>query len=362
MNPLIKWLFTLVVLVAVSFALYTFKTAQMDDQASQNSMMPEPAATVLAEQTSKVNFQKKLKINGEVQAFKRLTISNELAGKIIRLHANSGALVKKGQILLELDHSDEDARLIAAKAQLTLNQQTHQRYLKLLKNNEISKDLVDQAKASVDIAQSNIAVLMTSIDKKKITAPFDARVGIHNVEVGQYLDNNTAVLSLIGVNEFTWVDFNMPQVYQELALGAEVELFPINSEKAYLAKIVAVDPELSHNSRHLKYRAQIPSKALALKPNTLINVSVPIAANESLISVPDLAITRDQLGTYVFLLEPEKDGAYRAKKLKVQLGERIGNQVMITAGLEEGQLIATKGAFKLNPGMKVYVGQSAPNA
>ncbi|MGJ8692293.1 MAG: efflux RND transporter periplasmic adaptor subunit [Thalassotalea sp.] len=360
-NPIVKWVITLVVLAAVGFALYFYKTTQLGAQAAQNANMPEPAASVSAEQATSVSFQKKLKISGEVQAFKQLTISNELTGKIVKLNAKSGAVVKQGQILLELDHSDEDARLIAAQAQLRLNQQTHQRYLKLLKNKEISEELVDQAQAAVDIAKSNIAVLMISIDKKKITAPFDAHVGIHNVEVGQYLDKNTAILHLVGVNDFTWVDFNLPQVYQELALGESIELLPIDSDTGYTAEIIAVNPELSQSSRHLKYRAQIAASELALKPHTLVNVSVPIAASQTLISVPDLAITRDQLGTYVFLLEPSEAGAYRAKKVKVQLGERLGSQVMIISGLEVGQLIATEGAFKLMPGMKVFVAQPTPN-
>jgi membrane fusion protein (multidrug efflux system) len=75
-------------------------------------------------------------------------------------------------------------------------------------------------------------------------------------------------------------------------------------------------------------------------------------------SVPDLAITRDPLGSYVFLLEAEGEGAYRAKKVKVTLGDRNDDRVLVLSGIEEGQLIATKGAFKLFPQMKVYVAES----
>jgi membrane fusion protein (multidrug efflux system) len=260
--------------------------------------------------------------------------------------------------LVEIDHRDEDARLIAAQAQLTLTEQTYRRYLKLKKNNEISDELVDQANAAVQIAKSDIAILTTTIAKKKLRAPFNAKVGIHNLETGQYLDNNSQVLTLIGVNEFTWVDFYLPQVYRELSVGSSVQIRAMNRNESFQAQIIAIDPLLARKSRSLKYRAQIKSSVLALKPNTLVSVYSPIAENISIASVPDVAITRDPLGSYVFLLEAEGEGAYRAKKVKVTLGDRNNDHVFVLSGIDEGQLIATKGAFKLFPQMKVYVAES----
>lgn len=356
-----KWLITLVILAVAVFALFTYKSNLQSAQAAQGANMPEPASSVTAELTKEVVYQKRLKVSGEVQAFKQLTIANELAGKLMVLNAKSGGLVTKGQTLLELDHSDEDARLIAAKAQLVLNEQTLKRYIKLQKNKEISEELVDQAQASVEIAKSNVAVLTTAITKKKITAPFDARVGIHNLEVGQFLDKNNQILTLIGVNEFTWVDFYLPQAYQEISLGTEVEITPIGSSEQLTAEIIAINPQLSQHSRHLKYRAQISKAQLSLKPHTLLNISVPIGVAQTLVSVPDLAIVRDQLGNYIFVLEPEEAGAYRAKKVKVELADRNGDTVMIASGVSAGQLIATKGAFKLYPNKKVFIAPPAPS-
>lgn len=360
-----KWLITIIILVAVVLGLFSYKSMKQEAQAQQGANIPEMAASVSADEVREINYQPKLKVSGEIQAYKQLTIANELSGKVIAMNAASGSFVKADQVLIELDHSDEDAKLIAAKAQLLLNEQTYKRYVRLQKNKEISEDLVDQAKAAVQIAESNIAVLRTAISKKKITAPFDALVGIHNLEVGQFLDKNTKVLALIGVNEFTWVDFYLPQTYQELALGSKVDVLPMTdmSHSVTLeAEIIAVDPQLSQQSRNLKYRAQISSEKLSLKPHTLLNLLVPVSSAKNMMVVPDLAIIRDALGSYVFILEPEAEGAYRAKKVKVELGDRRGDTVLIESGLSVGQLVATKGAFKLFPGMKVFIAQSAPEA
>ena len=353
-----QWIVTIIILAAVISSLYIYKSSLQEQQIAQSANMPEPSATVNAAEAVRVNYQKTLKVSGEVQAFKSLSLNNEFAGQITQLNAPAGKMVNKGQVLVEIDHRNEDARLIAAQAQLTLAKQTYRRYLKLKKNNEISADQVDQAKAAVDIATSDIAILETTIAKKKLVAPFDAEIGIHNLEVGQYLKSNSQVLTLTGVNEYTWIDFYLPQVYQELALGSLVKINPMSQENSVDAAIIAIDPQLARQSRSLKYRAQVKSSILALKPNTLVSVEAPIAASATLLSIPDVAITRGPLGSYVYLLAEEGEGAFRAQQVKVTLGERDADSVFVLAGLEEGQLIATKGAFKLFPQMKVYIAES----
>jgi len=355
-----KWLVVIIILAGTIFGLHSYKSSLQEAANAQAASMPEPAAVVTAVEVSTVIYQKHIKVSGEVQAFKFLMLNNELAGEIIRLNAASGQVVKKGQILVELDHRDEDARLMAAKATLMLREQTLDRNIELQKNRGISEDKVDQARAAVQIAQADITVIETAIDKKTLIAPFTAKVGIHTLEVGQYLDKNSQVLELVGVNDFTWIDFNLPQLYQELSLSSLVKVTPINQEAEYDASIIAIDPQLSRLSRHLKYRAQIPSAILALKPNTLVSVIVPINDKATLASVPDLAIKRDALGSYVFVLDPAGEGSYRAKQVPVTLGDRQGDQVMILSGVEAGQLIANKGSFKiLFPGMKVYIAEEA---
>lgn len=354
-----KWLIVIIILAGTIFGLHSYKTSLQQAASAQAASMPEPAATVNAVKVSSINYQKNIRVNGEVQAFKFLMLHNELAGEITRLNAASGSVVQKGQVLLELDHRDEDARLMAAKATLLLQQQTLDRNIELHKNKTISEEQVDQARAAVQIAQADISVIKTAIDRKTITAPFRAKVGIHTLEVGQYLDKNSQILELVGVNDFTWIDFKLPQLYQELALASDVKVSPMNQNAEFTANIIAVDPQLSRTSRHLKYRAQIPTATLALKPNTLVSVIVPITKEAQLLVVPDLAIKRDALGNYVFILEASDEGSYRAKQVPVELGERLGEQVMILSGIEAGQLIANKGSFKLFPGMKVYLASSA---
>lgn len=356
MKSIYRWIISIALISSAVFGIFYYK--ELLSSAKQNGYAGEPIMTVKATTTKAVDYQKTINVNGEVQAYKQLQLSNELAGKITTVNFTSGAAVKKNQLLLELDYTQEKAQLIAAKARISLNQKTLKRYKKLQKNNQISRDRVDEASANVLIAQSEVAVLNSIINKKKLTAPFAAYAGIHNLEVGQYLDSNTEITTLIGIHDRTWIDFYLPQTYPHLALETTVSITHIGYQKqTYEARIIAVNPQLSSQLRSLKYRAEIISSELSLKPGTFVQVTIPVEKAITAISVPDLAVTRDHLGEYIFLLAPEENGFYRAQRQKVTLGDRKDNQVLIHEGLQSGQLIATTGAFKLYSGSKVFIAE-----
>ncbi len=353
------WLVTLVVLSLVLFGLYTFKYGFVFSEVKESPPAFEPAATVEATETSVQPFQSTTRVTGIVKAPEQLILKNELAGKVTELLFHSGEIVNKGQVLLRLDTSKEIATLRAAKARLTLSEQTLKRYKKLIAKNEISADLVDQASSERDIAISDIELLQTIIDKKEIKAPFKSIVGLHHLTVGQYLDGNSNITELVGVSETLWVEFSLPQSFPELVID-EVVTLNTNSNAIISASVIAVSPVLSSESRHLKYRAKFNKGDGFIKPNALVDVIAPISKEEGRISVPDLALTHDQFGDYIFVLTAEESGqgSYRAKRTQVWLEQKNNNTVTLKEGLVAQQLIATKGAFKLRDGMKVYIAQA----
>ena len=356
---LFRWILTLALCAAAVWALFSYKDSLKQAEIAQAQAMPEPAATVEAIKARQISFQRQAQATGEVQAYRRQTLSNELPGKIVAIHFDSGDAVEAGQVLVEFNHSEETAKLTAAQARRELAKKTLTRYTELRKENRISIEAFDQATADLQIARSDVAALQSVIDKKKLRSPFAARTGIHNLAVGQFLDTNTEITTLIGIHDKTWIDFSLPQTVPELALGSEVTILTdhsgAGSTGTQSAKVIAQNPMLFAESRNLRYRAEISRNQLPLKPNTLVTVEVPVAQPQTLISIPDLAITRDQFGDYVYVLTPGEAGSYRAKRQKVVLGDRRADQVMVLSGLEPNTLIAAKGAFKLRDGIKVYV-------
>jgi len=153
-----------------------------------------------------------------------------------------------------------------------------------------------------------------------------------------------------------WIDFSLPQTYQQLDLNTQVTLTLLDNEKTeLLAKVISVAPEVSKNSRQLKYRAKVSNKQGKLTANQLVKVTAPIGDDKQVFAIPYLAVIKGQLGNYVYLLAKDDNGVLRAQRHQVSLGERMGDLVMITDGLSTGSMIANQGAFKLRNGLKTYV-------
>jgi membrane fusion protein (multidrug efflux system) len=353
---LIPWLSVVVIVSASVSGLFYYKESLSNDQQMQSG--PEPSAKVQAFRAQNADYQKQLSVIGEGQAVKYIVLKNELAGKVTKLNITSGDIVKKGQVLLELEHTEELASLASAKAAKILKQQTLARYQKLAKEKRISKENVDVAQAEYHIAIADLARLEAVISKKIILAPFDANIGIHDISVGQFLDSNTEITDLIGIDDFIWVDFKVPQIYPQLVLNSTVEV-TISGASSFVgvssyAVISSIEPLLTQDSRQLKYRAKVLKSELNVTPNQLVKVAVPVMAEKTVIMVPSLAIVRDQLGEYVFKLIKDDNGDYRAKREKVVLGDRVNEQVIVNEGLALDELVAAKGSFKLRPGLKVH--------
>lgn len=353
------WIITLFIIVFVLFGLYTYKFKPFSSNAETSGGGFEPAATVEATKATLSVFQNKIQVNGNIKAPQQLMLKNELAGKVTDLFLVSGDLVEKGQILLRLDTSNEEANLIAAEARLTLAKKTLKRLNKLVSRNEVSAELVDQAIADLAIAKSNVMSLTTTIEKKTIVAPFKAVVGLHRLTIGQYLDGNSDIAALVGVSDSLWVEFSLPQSFPVLSLNDNVLILD-DKNKSIPANVIAVDPVLATQSRHVKYRAKFSITKNNIKPNALVSVVAPVSNIENRISIPDVALTHDQFGDYVFVLTPEEGGkgSYRAKRKQVWLQLKNETQAVLKSGLDEGEIIATVGAFKLRDGMKVFIAKN----
>jgi len=355
-----RWLITLCACVLVFVALAGYKFMQIKAAIAFGESFPEPSESVQALTVSSSQVQSFVSTIGEVVAPQAMELRNELEGRVSKVNMTSGGNVKEGEVLLQLDISEETARLSAARASANLAKLKLERMNKLLPSKAVSEDSVDQAKAEYDIAVATVGQLEATIAKKTLRAPFDAVVGLHDIEVGEYLEANSVLVTLLGTQDFVWVDFNLPLTQGRVALGDTVRIQVPRADTQQLeAKVIASNPVVSAQSRNLRYRAEVAAHP-ALLPNAVVNVEVPTGTRTQ-IQVPSPAVLRDEMGTYVFVLTPEdsSDG-YRASRRGVTIGREEGEVVAIAEGLKPGDRIATHGAFKLRHGMLAYVRERPP--
>jgi membrane fusion protein (multidrug efflux system) len=273
--------------------------------------------------------------------------------------------VREGQLLVQLDTSVEEASLEVARARADLAQRTYDRNLQLFESKLSTEDLLDRAKADLSAAQAEVQVLERTIAKKTLKAPFDGRAGLHTFEVGQYLESNTLIASLIGDTADMWIDFQVPQFYAQLGTGAKISVGGIGSDSAKpaaRASIIAENTVINADSRSRGYRASILDEQKRFTPQTMVKLQVPVAAAEQLLQIPATAVQQDPLGQYVFVLSDDPAGkGLRAvrKQVDVRLIDTDYALIEQNGALQEGDRIAAAGAFKLYEGILVFTRERA---
>ena len=362
-----RWLGAIFILAVVILGLGFIKFGQIQAAIAFAESFPEPSAAVKTDIAKATSYTKMTKVIGQVRATQSLVVSNEYPGSITYVGFAPGDVVKKDQVLLRINDSVEQADLAAAKAQLVLAKKSYKRMAKLLENDRISQDEVDRAQAQVQITKAQVDNLSSIIDKKRITAPFDGKVDLSNYQVGQFLDANSQITSLIGIEKEIWIDFSIPQTLPQLAIGEQVSVALTSAGKqaqTQLAKVIAKHSSVDAASRQQGYRAIIDNQDGQFIHNQMINVYIPIIAQNAVL-VPSNAITRSHFGEFVYQLEKDETGNFRAKPIKVTLGDKIHDKQVVVSGLFGGEFIATEGAFKLYEGILVYpdmAGGGAPSA
>lgn len=354
-----RWISSILIVFVVITSLGFVKYQQIMAAIAFGESFPEPSASIASTLTESLPYARSTKVIGQLRATQELMVRNEYPGEITYVGFQPGDIVQQGQVLVGIDTSIEEADLKAAKSRLKLAELTHSRMKKLLAQNRVSEDEVDSAEADISVTQSQVRNLEIVISKKTIKAPFTGQVGLNEFQQGELLAANTDITSLIAVNGDIWVDFAVPQTLPQPAIGDDISVEIVAARRnRFEARVIAKDAAINVSSRQQNYRAVLDNSKGLLSHNQLVSVYVSEASVEVVV-VPTNAITRNHFGEFVYRLEKDDQQNWRAKAIKVELGERIGDQHIVLSGLKVGEFIATEGAFKLQENLLVYTRNTA---
>ncbi|CAN5924641.1 efflux RND transporter periplasmic adaptor subunit [soil metagenome] len=340
-------------LVAIKFTQIS-GLINMGKEAQKAGPPPEVVATAVAKDDT---WENALSSVGTISPFKGVSVSNEVPGVVTAIRFESGAVVKQGDVLVELDSSVERAQLAAVDARRELAKVNAGRSRALVASNSIPKAQLDNDEALVKSSQSDVSALQAQIARKIVRAPFAGRLGIRAVNLGQYLNPGTAITSLESMDS-VFVDFTLPQQnLADVAVGSVVRVTLEGDAAAPFDGVVkAVDPAVDSTTRSIKVRASIPNQKEQLRAGMFANVTVVLAQQRSYVTVPATAIVHASYGDSVFVVEDKK-----ARQQFVRTAGARGDFVAIADGVKAGQEIVTAGAFKLRNGGGVTVNNSVPS-
>ena len=348
-------------------AIGSFKFIQIREAIAQGAsfqMPPEAVTTVVANQSE---WPATLTSIGSVVAVQGVTVSADLPGIVARISFESGAAVRQGSLLVELDASQERAQLTAAESALKLARVNLERMAGLRQRGVTSQAEFDRVQAEAEQAAARAGEIRATIDRKRIRAPFDGVLGLRQVNLGQYLEGGTPVVPLMALDPI-YVDFAVPQ-QQASRLRAD-HAVTVTAEgldaEIPAGKISAVDSVVDSATRNFRVRATFANPDHRLQPGMFVEAQVVLGAAQQAITLPISAINYAPYGDTVYVVEdvtgPDGQTYRGVRQQVVKLGPSRGDQVAILTGVKPGEEIVTSGVFKLRPGAAVQVNNAVQPA
>ena len=351
----------LVVLFAcglVIVALGLIKLKQIQSAIAFAESFPEPSETVELKEVQFKLWKEERAYKAEIVAAKEIDLVTEVDGRAIFVGFESGDIVQEGQILIRLDASEQISNRDALNSRLQLATLQYDRVRRLFDNGVVSKEEVDLAQTLLTSIRASIGASDAVIVKKTISAPFDARAGLHNVNVGEYLKAGTYISKLVGTGTTLYVDFAVPQSKDQTLIGDEIRVScGVASDNHLSAILIAKDASINRLSRSIRVRATLTDAPKKVVPGSVCKAMVSAEREILVAHVPSSSVLFDPLGPYVFVLKKTStndNAGFRASKRRVVLGPSYRGERIITEGVERDEKIASVGAFKLREGILVY--------
>jgi membrane fusion protein (multidrug efflux system) len=356
-----KSILVAVAAIAVAvIALGGVKAAQIRSMIAAGEAYVPPPQAVTTAGVEEAQWQSELTAVGSALAVQGVTVASEVPGIVKVIAFESGQMVEKGELMVRLDTSTEQAELSSAEASARLARLDLERMKKLRAVGAGSEADLDAATARAAQAVAAVENVRTIIAKKTIRAPFSGRLGIRQINLGEVLQPGAPIVSLQSSDPI-YVEFSLPQqALSQIAAGNPVvvttDAFP---DGAWNGKVDVVDATIDMNTRNFTVRALIDNPSGDLRPGMFVDVRALQPETRTVSAIPASAVIFAPYGDSVYVIREKRTETGETQRVAeqafVRLGERRGDLVEVTSGLQVGDVVVTTGAFKLQNGMSVVV-------
>lgn len=294
---------------------------------------------------------------GSLLADEEVTVTAEIAGRVVELTFDEGTPVRRGDLLFRLNDAELRAQLERTRVRRELALTQEQRLERLYADRGISQDQLDQAVNERRVLDAEIDLIQAQLDKSSYFAPFDGVIGLRHVSLGAVVAPGTRVATLLRLNPIK-LDFSLPERYRErVRPGIQVGFRLTGINRIFEGEVYAVEPRVDIATRSLSLRARAANPDGTLLPGGFASVEVLLDEIPNAIMIPTSAIVPGLNQRSVFVMI---DG--KAVPRLVETGQRFPHEIQILSGLKVGETVITSGLLALRPGLPVTQRIPAPTA
>ncbi|MGD8570359.1 MAG: efflux RND transporter periplasmic adaptor subunit [Gammaproteobacteria bacterium] len=314
-----------------------------------------PPAVIAATEVKQEAWQPSLQSVGSLVATNGIEVSTEVNGIVSEIVFSSGQPVEKGQVLMKLDASVDNAALDALRAERRLTKIQFDRAKDLLKKRVSSKSEYDEAEARFDAARARVKQQEEVIKRKVIRAPFAGLAGIRQVDLGQYFEAGTPIVSLQALDPI-YVDYTLPERYiTRIIPGQQVKVtLDAVPGQVFSGEVSAVNSGVDTGTRTLKIRATLANPDNELRPGMFAEVKTVTGGAQPVLTLPRTAISFNTYGNFVYIINKSDKGPPTVKRTFIDTGEVREGRVVVK-GLDQGTQVVRAGLVKLRDKMPIKI-------
>lgn len=287
---------------------------------------------------------------GTIEALEAITVVAEIEASVKALPFREGGYIRQGELIAQLDDSQLSAELARAEALRAQSKSTYDRVKSIVDQGAGAPQDLDDASASLKVAEANLDLAKARIAKSRITAPFDGIIGARRLSVGTFVRSGQAIADLANIDEIR-VTFSAPERFlSKLSQGASVTISaPAFPGQAFNGKIIVIEPVIDAASRSARVVARVQNIGRKYRPGMSANVSAVLSQRPNALTIPNEAVFGSGNQSFVFVVKPDST----VSRVPLTLGTRMSDVVEVLRGLEPGMTVVRAGHQKLFEGGKV---------
>jgi len=307
---------------------------------------------------------------GAVEAYRSVTIMPQISAQIQNIHFQEGQDIAKNQLLYGLNPASLKEELRQAEAKLTKDRAQWEndkveagRYLFLVEKGAVSKSDYDKYRTTAATQGEIVRESQAAVDKARlrlgycdIRSPIAGRAGTYLVNKGAIVSENQT--NLVVINQikpiyarFAVAEKYLPEIKTYLRKGdlSVIAVVPGQEQRKIMGKLVFIDNAVDTETGMIKMKAEFPNADGFLWPGQFLNIRLQLSIEKGVCVLPAAAVQMSQDGSYVFVVKADKTVFHT----HVTVNRTVGEETIISKGVDPGATVVTDGQLKLRDGLKV---------